>query len=63
MCSTWIYGERERERELLTLMREPDVEGGTPTGLSENLIKSIITFLGYSEEMKSYIISDLQMHK
>lgn len=54
---------RERERELLTLMREPDVEGGTPTGLSENLVKSIITFLGYSEEMKSYTISDLQMHK
>lgn len=52
-----------RERELLTLMREPDVEGGTPTGLSENLVKSIITFLGYSEEMKSYTISDPQMHK
>ena len=28
-----------------TLMREPEVEGGTPTGLSENLVKSIITFL------------------
>jgi hypothetical protein len=26
-------------------MREPEVEGGTPTGFSENLVKSIITFL------------------
>ena len=37
--------EREREAQLLTLMREPEVEGGTPMGLSENLIKSIVTFL------------------
>ena len=37
-----------------TLMREPDVEGGKPTGLSENLVKSIITFLSTENKLHKH---------